>query len=387
MKLKKIIHSPILIFCLLFSKELTAQKNNFKLTGTLNGFPNDTKVIFTYPNLDDFVLDTNVLNIHNNTFHFTGLIKTPQLFQLEFSNSEFDVITNYMFLDTGEQKISIDKKNLKFNSYFINGSAVNQHYLNDFLPLLKEYDSLHYNLEKQMQKLYDQNEGLTLEKKRGILRTEYINNIRPLKDSALLHFTLKETDPFISLWLLNEYIKANGYSEIYKTILNLIPDKYLQSNIGKLVKENCKDLSKTAIGETLPTLKLIDMNHQPLKISYTKNSSKYILIDFWFAHCGACIRQFPFLKDIYQQFSRKYFTIYSISIDNEKNIPLAKQIVSNQKIKWPIFFDVNGLNILKIIGNTFPSNVLINSSGKIIAKNIEPVMLLDFLKRKKTEDL
>ncbi len=387
MRLRKIIYLLILIFYLLSFGELPAQKSNFKLTGTLNEFPNNTKVIFIYSNLDDFVLDTNILNIYNNIFHFTGSLKTPQLFQLEFSNSEFDVITNYMFLDTGEQTISIDKYDLKFKSYFINGSTINQHYLNDFLPLLKKYDSLHYDWEKQMQKLYDQNEGLTLEKKKGLLRTKYINNIQPLRDSALLHFTLKKIDPYISLWLLNEYIHANGYSQIYKTILDLIPDKYLQSNIGNLVQKNCEDLSKTAIGETFPTLQLVDLNHKPLELSYIKSTSKFILIDFWFAHCGACIRQFPFLKDIYQQFSRKYFTINSISIDNEKNIALAKKIVSDQKIKWPNFFDVDGLNILKIIGNTFPSNVLLDSGGKIIAKNIEPIILLDFLKRKKSEGL
>ncbi len=212
------------------------------------------------------------------------------------------------------------------------------------------------------------------------------NRIEPIKDTVLFNFTKNRKEYVLSLWLLLNELISNGYKEIYSRTLNLIPPKNLQTNLGIHVQSILQNFKRTAISQYVPNLKVYTLNKKPIDLStdsYKKSS--YTLIDFWFAHCGACIRQFPILDSIIKSFPSEYFNIISITVDNKESINEAIDIFKKYNLKWELLWDIGGKETINLISNSFPSNLLVNKDGIILFKNIEPENLKKFLETKKNK--
>ncbi len=106
---------------------------------------------------------------------------------------------------------------------------------------------------------------------------------------------------------------------------------------------------------------------------------KYTLIDFWYSNCSPCIGQFADLKTIYEKYKGQGFEIIGISADKVKDKQNWQNIINKHQLIWPQYWDINGQETSKLSINTFPTNFLLDSEGKIIKKNIRPVELAEFL--------
>ena len=110
-------------------------------------------------------------------------------------------------------------------------------------------------------------------------------------------------------------------------------------------------------GENLLTGKNISL------ISY---KGKYILIDFWGTWCQPCRQQLPELITLNNSADSSSFVLISIaSADSQDNL---KKVIAEENMVWPqIFSD-------KITGqyhvSAFPTTLLINPNGIVIAKNL-----------------
>jgi len=103
------------------------------------------------------------------------------------------------------------------------------------------------------------------------------------------------------------------------------------------------------------------------------------LVDFWFSGCAPCRAQFNTLKELYSQYSNKGFEIVGISNDKDKK-EWGKAII-DEKLSWQQYWDMNRKDTHRLSINVFPSNFLIDSKGKIIAKNISLEALDELLSR------
>jgi alkyl hydroperoxide reductase subunit AhpC len=76
------------------------------------------------------------------------------------------------------------------------------------------------------------------------------------------------------------------------------------------------------------------------------------------------------LKNLYNQFSNKGFEIVGISVDRGTDKKKWEDIIINDKLIWQQYWDIDGKDSRRLSINAFPTNFLMDNTGKIIAKNI-----------------
>lgn len=121
-----------------------------------------------------------------------------------------------------------------------------------------------------------------------------------------------------------------------------------------------------AVGKNAPEIALPRPNGTTLKLSSLRGS--YVLIDFWASWCGPCRRENPNVIRLYNQYKDKGFTVYSVSLDENKDAWLGA--IAADGLVWPnhvsdlIRWNSPVVQAYKIEG--IPHTVLVDPKGKII---------------------
>jgi thiol-disulfide isomerase/thioredoxin len=116
-----------------------------------------------------------------------------------------------------------------------------------------------------------------------------------------------------------------------------------------------------------------------------QHPNKYILLDFWGTWCIPCIKFIPELKKINSEFSHDKFILVSVAYDNDpKNVA---DFISKENMNWEhIFVSQNQENknslVEKLKISSYPTTILIDPAGKIIARNLDIEKLRELLNEK-----
>ena len=145
----------------------------------------------------------------------------------------------------------------------------------------------------------------------------------------------------------------------------------------------------TNIGDKAPKLSYNNPNGEQMSLSNIKN--KLILIDFWASWCKPCRRENPNLVDAYKKYNKTKFKdgngleIYSLSLDQKQEAWV--KAINQDQLFWE--YHVSDLGGWQSEGSqkygirSIPSNILINTKGIIIAKNLQGKALHTFLDSQK----
>ena len=100
---------------------------------------------------------------------------------------------------------------------------------------------------------------------------------------------------------------------------------------------------------------------------------KYVLLDFWASWCGPCMKELPFLKQVYEETKdkRERFVVVSFSIDTKEKA--WKDAIQNKEIGLPEW--VHGSDLFgwkspaaRMLGVTaVPKMILLDPDGKAIS--------------------
>jgi thiol-disulfide isomerase/thioredoxin len=99
---------------------------------------------------------------------------------------------------------------------------------------------------------------------------------------------------------------------------------------------------------------------------------KVVLLDFWASWCGPCRAENPNVVKLYNKYSTKGFSVFSVSLDND--VQAWKRAIKSDGLVWP--YHVSDLKqwesplvqLYKFEG--IPFTVLLDKKGNIVAKNL-----------------
>ncbi len=342
-------------------------KDEAKIKGVLNFQDPVSKIYIEYRNQDKNFRDS--ADLINNKFKFELKITEPVIsyITVKFKPVIGQTRPRYekipVFLEGS--KISIKANDsLKFAE--IKGSKAHQDFV-VFQSLEKPYNVKSMELRMQLNQFRKDND------QEGITKVyEEMDKIEmEIKEKVYYTYLIQNSKSPIALHVLNLYAGYDIDPEIIEPLFEKLSPSARFSSSGKSLKERIVIAKKTQVGAYAMDFTQNDTAGIPVSLSSFKG--KYVLLDFWASWCGPCRAENPNLVNAYQQFKERNFTVLGVSLDQPGGREKWLQAIKKDKLPWTQVSDLaywkNAVAVQYGI-SAIPQNFLIDTTGKIIAKNL-----------------
>ncbi len=163
---------------------------------------------------------------------------------------------------------------------------------------------------------------------------------------------------------------------LFESFISKFEKKHGLIEVTKRLKEKVELIKTTSIGGKVADIEMPDKEGKIHKFEPSK--AKYTLVDFWASWCGPCRRESRTVGKLYDKYKSKGFEIYSISLDTDKEKWLAA--VEKDKRIWTNVSSLKGFETKATFEygvTALPAKFLVDSDGKIVAKNLHGKELED----------
>ena len=186
--------------------------------------------------------------------------------------------------------------------------------------------------------------------------------------------------------LQEDFVKNNPASYVTPYFLSQIQyeknENELEALVSKLdpkldsipsvvrMKEHIDKLKKVAVGQIAPDFTQNDVDGNPVKFSDVYSKNQLTLLDFWASWCGPCRAENPNVVAVFNDYKAKGFTVFGVSLDREKEGWV--KAIADDKLTWTHVSDLSYWQneVAQVYAiNYIPSNLIVDNTGKIVAKN------------------
>lgn len=344
------------------------QNKPFKITGNIGKLNGPAQLFLTYRVESENIKDSVVLN--KGKFTFSGKVDGPVKATLTldpkgvgFKGLGGNPLREVIYIDKGKFSLLSDDS---LGNVIIKGSKIN----NDFEKYTK-------TIEKPQSILDGLNREWSAakpEQRTDSLRASLMERHTPAaqeKESLQKNFIKNNPSSFFSLVALRELAGSDiNLKEIEPEFLKLSKN-VRNSNQGKAFAQLIFAAKATAVGAIAMDFTQNDTLDNPISLSDFRG--KYVLLDFWASWCAPCRIENPNVVKAFNQYKDRDFTVLGVSLDQ----PGAKQkwidAIHKDNLTWTHVSDLKFWDnaVARQYGiRAIPQNLLIDPSGKIIAKNI-----------------
>ncbi len=182
----------------------------------------------------------------------------------------------------------------------------------------------------------------------------------------------------VSSIIIAQQLPLDKYYDVHEKLAKSLKP-YSKNPYVKQYIESVEAYGVTRPGTKAPEIALPNPQGDTIRLSQTRG--KYVLVDFWASWCRPCRIESPNLVKAYNKYHSKGFTIFSVSLDRNKQAWI-NAINSDGLGQWYHVSDLRGWQsqaARKYGVNAIPSNFLLDPQGRIIAKNLRGQKLMDKL--------
>lgn len=359
----------------LFHKTFNFNYKNHALTSKIKGVIKDLdsepiKVIFKFGHLNKQLFKTDTCKIINNEFFYQIDFIEPCFVTFEIQYLKQRDLKGNFWLFNNDYTIEIEDGRLNLTSLekpsneelkfkIITDSIKFE--VNKIEKYLRDFDYTGSNIENIQESIKSIRDSSELAINTNIYLRAYRNNLNNI----------------VGLWALINYAerpldnpKKNTQTLEIKKLFNNLSVEIRQLPSGKYFNNQLNIEQSIIPGSYFKDLSLL--NYHSNKVNLSSLLGKLTLIEFWASWCIPCRENNPQLKEIYKTYKKNGFKIITITLDERVNTEIWKQVIKQDGIEdFDNFSDFDKVARVSYDIRIIPSNILLDSSGKILFKNIE----------------
>ena len=300
-------------------------------------------------------------------------------YELLASPDEDISVTGRLHRDKNGRKPSVD-----FQKMSVMGAAWQQAYQSAVTEYMLHIDSLATSVSndfRDVQKTIrrakeEKNEQAIAEMYQTMVGQEYINRVTT-NYATLNNFykatVLRQKDTFLAPILMLRF--GGNIDKTQRSLYDAMSDEAKQSYYGREVKNYV--YPPTMIGNIAPTVAVMTRDGKEKLLSFTHQTNRYLLLDFWASWCEPCLNEVPNLKRLYEKYHSKGLDIIGLSVDRQ--LEEWKETLDEMEEPWCNYIDIDKQAIMEYQVQYIPSIFIMDSTGKIIAEKLRGQDLSDFI--------
>jgi peroxiredoxin len=233
----------------------------------------------------------------------------------------------------------------------------------EFVAIETEYDSADAERQADLDIIYEDTELELAEAQKQFIR-DYPKSIRSLMLLYEIDWSFKRAADFReSLEILDTSLHNSAF---YQPLVELVDQM---------------DLVEP--GRQAPDFEMTDTQGTSRRLYEQYILSKYLLLDFWASTCGPCRKENANIRMAYEMFHDKGFDVLGVSTDTRQDSWI--NAIALDGLSWTNLCSLEPWNeneVVKLYALRQTSqNYLLDSSGKIIAKDIRGAELISTLEQ------
>jgi len=357
------------------------QPNLFKLIVKTKAIGRHPKLYLAYQLDGKKIIDSANYNERKAIYVFSGNIDKPLLATL-VADYEKKGLTALMKKTKSGAKIDQLKLYLHTGTINLAVSAL----LSDGKITGSTINADHQKLKPLLASISNQKIEISnkFEAKLDHVTANYLNDqmdsLRNIEKLIVSKFIQDNPNSYFSLISLVDYAGSSPEEDGTSTMYYGLSKKVRNTLYGKEFRQYLINHNKLVIGTKAPEFTQNDTVGRPISLSSFRG--KYVLLDFWASWCGPCRVENPNMRQLYQHFKNRNFTILGISLDGADGKAAWIKAIHDDNLTWTQVSDLkhwnNEVSKLYCI-YSIPTNFLIDPNGIIIAKGSNYIELKDKL--------
>ncbi len=359
-----------LILIILINIVFAQKPLKYIIKGTVKG-NKYSKIYLHHKWNNEYKTDSAV--IKNNSFTFKGNTPEINMYWLTFDKYHLSSPNVTFFID--QEQITVKLHDDSLQHAIIKGGKEQEYYMT-YRNTINYFASVQQKLYQRYNEAMQKNDATTVNQ----ISAEFTELNQKVKSTLKEMIKTHPSSP-VSGYIIYQEFNNNpsiSVSEL-EEIVGYLDKKFLNTKFGKLAQQKLMQVNGTAIGKKIMEFTQNTPDGKPVNIRDFEG--KYVLIDFWASWCGPCRMENPYVVAAYNKYKDKGFTVFGISLDQNKNAWL--KAIEKDGLTWTHVSDLKGWGneVAQVFGiNSIPQNILVDKQGIIIAKNLRGRALEEKLK-------